>query len=476
MSNQPTYSKVPPNVTEIEKAVLGACLIQRDAFSEIAESISANCFYAQAHTDIFQAIAELSAIGQAVDDLTVVEQLKKNNRLESCGGAHYVTTLSSFVVSSAHIKHHCRLILESFMKRELIRIGAELTATAYENGADAFELLSQAEAALYNVRNRVEHKNYKDILTVMVETIKHLESIRHRDTHLTGVTSGFSELDRVTCGWQPTDLIILAARPSVGKTAFALNLARNAAKAVPVGFFSLEMSDRQLVQRVLSAESGILLWNLRNGKMGDDQMRQLHAKGIQSIASTKIFIDDTPNIKLSELKAKAKRMVNKDKVGIILVDYLQLIRTNGRHGGRKDLEIGEISSELKGLAKELNVPIIALSQLSRDVEKRGANEPKLSDLRESGAIEQDADMVMFLWRPSEAEIMDNAELAEFCNVKIEKHRNGTLEKFLGKFTKEIQKWDYLKVLDGSGMPAGSTWRPVSDIKSRIETGKDDEPF
>lgn len=440
---------------------MGACMIEREAFSEISAILDSGCFYTDAHRAVFKAIETLNNLARPIDILTVTEQLRASGDLTGVLDAHYVASLTNSVVSGANITTHARYVLQFFIKREIIRICADLLNEGYQEVGDAFELLEKAEDLILKIRQKTESGSYKEITTILVETIRHLESIRHREQHLTGVTSGFKELDRVTCGWQETDLIILAARPSVGKTAFALNLAVNASKEVPVGFFSLEMSDRQLIHRVLSSESGMLLWNLRNGKLTDSEMKDLFEKGVRPMSTRKVFIDDTPSIKISELKAKARRMVVKDGVKIILIDYLQLITTSERFN-RKDLEIGHISSQLKGLAKTLGIPVVCLSQLSRDVEKRGS-EPKLSDLRESGAIEQDADMVLFLWRPGEGEVLDNPELLDYCNVKIEKNRNGTLEKFLGKFKKETQKWEYLKVLNNQGMPLGEGWKPVADL-------------
>lgn len=458
------YGKIPPQAREMEEAVLGACMLEKNAFGECSELIDPTSFYVDAHQRIFSAMQTLNSLSRPIDVLTVVEQLREQGDLEAVGGQYYVHKLTGSVVSSANVTTHSRYILQAFIKREVIRIAGELINDGYEDMGDAFELLERAENLILGVRQKTDQSTYKPIAAALVEAFKHLETIRHRTDHLTGVTSGFMELDRVTCGWQETDLIILAARPSVGKTAFALNLATNASKVVPVGFFSLEMSERQLVNRALSAESGILLWNLRNGKMDDDQMKTLYKQGLQPMAARKIFLDDTANIRLSELKAKARRMVLKDKVKIIFIDYLQLITVSEKFGS-KNLEVGFISSQLKGLAKDLKVPIICLSQLSRDVEKANQREPKLSDLRDSGSIEQDADMVMFLWRPSDSEIAENIELAQYCNVKIEKHRNGTLERFIGHFIKEIQKWESLKVLDNSGMPMGGNWKPVPEAKS-----------
>lgn len=448
---------IPPQAVEIEKALLGSCLLQPGTFQDALELLSEDCFYPEAHKKIFKAMWTLNSKSRPIDSLTVCEQLRTTGEIEDVGGVYYVTQLTNNVVNGTLNPEYCRTILGAYMNREVIRISHELIADGY-SGGDAFELLEKAETSIYSIRQLVEHRTYKPVDVILVETLKHLESIRHREDHLTGITSGFLDLDKVTCGWQQTDLIILAARPSVGKTALALNLARNASRTVPVGFFSLEMSNRQLAHRALSSESGLALWYLRNGKISDEGMKDLYNNGAVPIAKDKIFIDDTPSLKIMELKAKARRMVKKDGVRIIFIDYLQLI-TVGQRFDRKDLEVGFISSQLKALAKELEIPIICLSQLSRDVEKRGTQgEPKLSDLRESGAIEQDADIVMFLWRPGESDIMENPDLGNYCNLKIEKHRNGTLEKFLGKFQKETQKWETVKVLDKSGMPSGN-WKP-----------------
>lgn len=442
--------KNTPNALEIEEAVLGALILEPKKSTDVFDILTEECFYHDFHRSVFKAISGLIFSGRPVDTLTVISELRASNAFIGAFEEIDVIKLTNNVTSSAHIVEHSRILFEYFVKRELIKITGEINSTAYQSTSEAFELLEKAENALTSIRLKSNNRNYRDISSIAVDTFRHLNEIRHRTNHLTGVSSGFPELDKVTCGWQETDLIILAARPSVGKTAFSLNLATNS--DVPVGFFSLEMSERQLAQRILSAESKILLWDIRNGKMSDQQMKDLYEKGMQPLANRKIFVDDTANIQLGDLKSKARRMVSKDGVKIIFIDYLQLIRVSQRFD-RKDLEIGFISSNLKGLAKELNIPIICLSQLSRDVEKRGS-EPKLSDLRESGSIEQDADMVMFLFRPT------GENLEEYINVKIAKNRNGTLQTFSGKFAKEIQKFEFLTLLDGNGLPSQTEWKPV----------------
>jgi replicative DNA helicase len=390
------------------------------------------------------------------------------------GGAYYVTKLTNAVVSTANIETHSRIILQKFIQRELIRISGEIIGDAYEDSTDVFDLLDDAESKLFEITNNHLRKNFDSIDTVLVKTIQRIEDLRHKQEEITGVPSGFPSLDRITYGWQPTDLIILAARPSVGKTAFALNLARNAAlhptKPVPVAFFSLEMSSAQLVQRILSAESEIYMEKIARGRLEEHEMKQLYKKGIDRLAKAPIFIDDTPALNIFELRAKCRRLKNKHNVGFIIIDYLQLMSGTGdNRNGNREQEISRISRDLKGLAKEIQVPIIALSQLSRAVESRKEGEkiPQLSDLRESGAIEQDADMVMFLYRPEYYGITAN-EMGESnkgeTHVKIAKHRNGALDTIKLRALLHIQKFTEYGNDDfgGIGLPGGGNWKPVQD--------------
>src|SRR5215467_8339722 len=400
------YGKVPPQAKDLEEAVLGAIMLEKNAFDAVIEILKPECFYVEAHQLIFKAMQSLANKSQPIDILTVAEELRTKEELEVVGGPYYVTRLTNAVVSSAHIEAHARIILQKFIQRELIRISGEIIGDAYEDSTDVFDLLDDAESKLFEITNNHLRKNFDTIDSVLVKTIQRIEDLRHKNEDVTGVPSGYSSLDRVTYGWQNTDLIILAARPSVGKTALALNLARNAAlhasKPTPVAVFSLEMSAGQLVQRILAAESEIWLEKIARGKLEEHEMKQLYAKGIQRLAQAPIFIDDTAALNIFELRAKCRRLKNKHNIGLIIIDYLQLM--SGASGGKntnREQEISQISRALKGLAKELQVPIIALSQLSRAVESRKEGEkiPQLSDLRESGAIEQDADMVMFLYRP-----------------------------------------------------------------------------
>jgi replicative DNA helicase len=465
------YGKVPPQARDLEEAVLGAIMLEKPAFDTVVEILKPECFYVDAHQRIFRAMQNLAQKSMPIDLLTVVEELRIKEELELIGGPYYVTKLTNAVVSSANVETHSRIILQKFIQRDLIRISGEVISDAYEDSIDVFDLLDEAESKLFEITNNHLRKNFDSIDTVLVKTIQRIEDMRNRQEDITGVPSGFPSLDRITYGWQPTDLVILAARPSVGKTAFALNLARNAAlhatKPTPIAFFSLEMSAGQLVQRILSAESEIWLEKIARGKMEEHEMQQLYRNGIQRLQNAPIFIDDTPALNIFELRAKCRRLKNKHNVSLVIIDYLQLMSGTGdKRSSNREQEISTISRNLKGLAKELGIPIIALSQLSREVEKRkeGDKMPQLSDLRESGAIEQDADMVMFLYRPEYYNITAN-EFGESnkgeTHVRIAKHRNGSLETIKLRALLHIQKFAEMESDDfgGMGIPKGN-WKPV----------------
>src|SRR5215217_6037720 len=468
------YGKVPPQAKELEEAVLGAIMLEKGAFDAVIEILKPECFYVDSHQRVFKAMQTLANKSQPIDILTVVEELRFKEELDLVGGPYYVTKLTNSVVSSANIEAHSRIILQKFIQRELIRISGEIISDAYEDSTDVFDLLDQAESKIYEVTSTHLRNSYETIDSVLVKTIQRIEDLRHKNEDITGVPSGFPGLDRITYGWQNTDLIILAARPAVGKTAFALNLARSAAlhptKSTPVALFSLEMSAGQLVQRILAAESEIHLEKISRGKMEEHEMKQLYAKGIQRLAQAPIYIDDTAALNIFELRAKCRRLKNKHNIGMIIIDYLQLMSGTGGNTNREQ-EISTISRSLKGLAKELQVPIIALSQLSREVEKRkdGNKMPQLSDLRESGAIEQDADMVCFMYRPEYYDVTQN-EMGESnrgeTHVRIAKHRNGSLETIKLRARLEIQRFYDDEGGGDFGMPnlpQGGSWKPVSDV-------------
>ena len=464
------YGKIPPQVRELEEAVLGAILLEKSAFDTVTEILKPECFYVESHQMIYRSMQSLQQKNMPIDMLTVVEELRMQENLDIVGGAYYISKLTNVVVSTANIDAHARIVLQKFIQRELIRISGEVIANAYEDSTDVFDLLDDSETKMFNITNNYLKKNFVDIGFALATAITRIDELRTKKDEISGVPSGFASLDRITYGWQPTDLIILAARPSVGKTAFALNLARNAAlhptKPQPVGFFSLEMSASQLVQRILSAESEIKMEKISRGKLEDYEYQQLHAKGIKRLESAPIYIDDTAALNIFEFRAKARRLVNKHQVKMIIIDYLQLMSGLGDRNSNREQEISNISRSLKALAKELNIPIIALSQLSRAVETRKESKmPQLSDLRESGAIEQDADMVKFIYRPEYYEVMSN-EMGESTqgetHIRIAKHRNGSLDLIKLRARLDIQRFEEW---DGEGgIPGlGSNYKPVSSL-------------
>lgn len=438
--------KLPPQAVEIEEVVLGALMLERDALSNVIDILHGESFYKEAHQSIFEAIVDLFNNSEPVDIKTVTHQLRKNGKLELVGGAYYISQLTAKVNSAANIETHARIIAEQSIKRELIKIASEIQHDAYEDTMDVFKLLDRTEQSLFEVSESHIRKNYDKMSALLHQAIEEIQVKKDKKDGLTGVPSGFSALDRVTSGWQPSDLVIIAARPGMGKTAFVVSALRNAAVdfQMPVAIFSLEMSSVQLVNRMISAEAELESEKIKRGDLADYEWEQLLHK-TNRLSDSPIFIDDTPALSILELRAKCRRLVSQHQVKLIIIDYLQLMTgdTSKSAGGNREQEIASISRSLKGIAKELNVPVLALSQLSRAVETRGGDKkPQLSDLRESGSIEQDADMVMFLYRPEYYGITQDESgmpLNGLGEVIIAKHRNGKTDtvplKFIGKFTK-----------------------------------------
>ncbi len=438
--------KVPPQATELEEAVLGALMLEKDALTNVIDILKVESFYKEAHKVIFQAILDLFTESQPIDLLTVTTQLRKNGALEVAGGAFYVTELTSKVASAANIEYHARIITEQSIKRELIRISSTIQKDAFEDTTDVFELLDAMEQSLFEISEKNIRKNYSDMRSIMRDAMTELEARKNQKDGLTGVPSGFTALDRVTSGWQKSDLVIIAARPAMGKTAFVLSVLRNAAvdHNRPVAIFSLEMSSVQLVNRLISSEAELDSEKIKKGTLADHEWAQLIHKTAK-LSKAPLFVDDTPALSILELRAKCRKLKAQHDIQMVVVDYLQLMSgdSKGGFGGNREQEIASISRALKKIAKELSIPVIALSQLSRAVETRGGDKrPQLSDLRESGAIEQDADMVMFLYRPEYYGITEDeggASTAGVGEVIIAKHRNGSLEnvklRFIGRYTK-----------------------------------------
>ncbi len=446
--------KIPPQAVDLEEVVLGAMMIDKKGVDEVIDILHPDVFYKDAHRYIYEAIFTLFESSEPVDLLTVSAQLKKAERLDQVGGDFYLIKLTQKVASSAHIEFHARIILQKYIQRSLIKISNEIIEDAYNDSTDVFDLLDNAEARLYEVTQGNLKRSAETAQNLVIMAKKKIEEISNKEG-LSGIPSGFDKVDRLTSGWQPSDLVIIAARPGMGKTALTLSMARNMAvnSNIPVAFFSLEMSSVQLITRLISSETGLSSEKLRTGRLEKHEWEQLNVK-VKTLEKAPLFIDDTPSLSIFDLRAKARRLVSQHKIRLIILDYLQLMTAGGsQKGGNREQEISTISRNLKALAKELNVPVIALSQLSRAVETRGGSKrPILSDLRESGAIEQDADIVSFIYRPEYYKIdeWDDEERtptqgqAEFI---VAKHRNGGLDNIRLKFIAQLGKFDNLDDFD-----------------------------
>lgn len=484
-----SLGKLPPQAIDLEEAVLGALMLEKDALSAVIDILKPESFYDDRHKEIYAAIVELFNNSEPVDMRTVAAQLRKNGKLEFVGGSYYIAKLTSKVSSAANIEYHARIVTEMAIKRELIRVASEIHHDAYEDTTDVFQLLDKTESSLFEISEANIRKNYDNMQSLMAQAIHELEERKNHKDGLTGIPSGFTALDRVTSGWQKSDLVIIAARPGMGKTAFVVSALRNAAVDFnhAAAIFSLEMSSVQLVNRLISAEAELESEKIKKGSLADYEWQQLIHK-TNKLSQAPIFIDDTPALSILELRAKCRRLKAQHDVQLIVIDYLQLMSGDAsKGGGNREQEIASISRALKGIAKELDVPVIALSQLSRAVETRGGDKrPQLSDLRESGSIEQDADMVMFLYRPEYYGITEDENgmpTNGTGEVIIAKHRNGSLEnvnlKFIGKFTKftDLDMGGYSNEYPtGGGIPSefDSDSSGTITLGSRLNTPSDDE--
>jgi replicative DNA helicase len=442
------YGKVPPQAVDLEEAVLGAMMLEQQAVNKVIDILKPPMFYKEAHQHIYEAIMRLFEESQPIDILTVNQRLTKSGLLDVVGGSYYIMQLTNRVASGANAEFHARIIQQKFIQRELIRISSDIISDAFEETTDVLDLLDRAEKNLFEVAESNLRRSAVSMADVMKEALQQIEEAASNDGNISGIATGFHHLDHMTAGWQPSDLVILAARPGMGKTAFVLALARNIAidYQKSVALFSLEMSAVQLVTRLISSEAEISADKLKKGTLNHVEWEKLSI-GMSSLEKAKIFIDDTPALSIFELRAKSRRLKSQQNIDIIIIDYLQLMTAaTDKGGGNREQEISTISRSLKALAKELNVPIITLSQLNRSVETRGGDKkPQLSDLRESGAIEQDADMVCFLYRPEYYGITENAhgEIYSdgYTELIIAKHRNGALGEvkltFQGEFAKFI---------------------------------------
>lgn len=421
-------------------------------FEELSDILKPERFYVDAHQRIYAAMQKVNDAGIMIEALAVIDQLRRSEELEIVGGPYYVMKLTRDVVNTANAEAYAKIIQQKYIQRELITIAGTIIGEAYEDSADALDLVDKAEERISGIINQTSTVNYQTSAQLSSDVVKRMQHLRENPGSLSGVPTGFTPLDKITNGWQPTDLIIIAARPSVGKTAFALNLAHNAAtnsyKPTPVGLFSLEMGGSQLMQRIISCEGQIPLDKITNGRMYDENEYTHFLKVSEKVGHMPLVIDDTPALNILEFRSRARRMVHKLGVGLIIIDYLQLMSGIRDRNGNREQEMSTITRNLKALAKELKIPIIALSQLSRAMEKEN-RAPQLSDLRESGAIEQDADMVMFLTRPTYQKMDKDVDqgMKDDAEAWIKKHRNGALDKILFKTVLRIQRWFDLQQYD-----------------------------
>ena len=470
----PDMGRLQPQARELEEAVLGALMLEKDAYSIVSEILKPECFYEKAHEKIYAAIVDLALSQRPVDMLTVTEQLKKRGELEDVGGPFYISQLTSKVASSAHIEYHARIIAQKYLARELISFTAMIQGKAFDETLDVEDLMQEAEGKLFEISQRNVKKDVTQINPVIKDAMEMLQKAALQKEGLSGLRTGFEGLDKMTSGWQNSDLIIIAARPAMGKTAFVLSMAKNIAVDYrnPVALFSLEMSNVQLVNRLIANVCEIPSEKIKSGQLANYEWQQLDYK-LKNLMDAPLYVDDTPSLSVFELRTKARRLVREHGVRIIIIDYLQLMNASGMAFGSRQEEVSTISRSLKGLAKELNIPIIALSQLNRGVESRegiDGKRPQLSDLRESGAIEQDADMVCFIHRPEYYKIYQDDrgnDLRGMAEIVIAKHRNGAvgevLLRFKGEFTRFSNPEDDM-VIPMPGEPAGAM------LGSKMNTG------
>ena len=442
--------KLPPQALELEESVIGAMMIEKDAFNTVADLLRPESFYADKHRFIFEAIRSLAAKEAPVDVLSVAEELKRSGKLELAGGIIYLSELTRRVASAAHLHYHAQIVAQKATARDLITMACQIEEKGYDETQDVNDLVEEATAKIFEISQRAQKRDVTHIYPVISEAFERMHKAAKNDGNISGIPSGFNALDKITSGWQKSDLVIIAARPAMGKTAFVLSMAKNMAVdfKVPVAIFSLEMSNVQLVNRLIMNVCEIEGSKIRNGRLTQSEWDRLENQ-INVLREAPIYVDDTPGLSVYELQSKARKLVKEHGIQIIIIDYLQLMNANGSSFGSREQEVSIISRNLKGLAKELDIPVIALSQLSRAVEKRDSSnsnvdgkKPLLSDLRESGAIEQDADMVCFIHRPEYYKLYDDGngkDLRGLGQIIVAKHRNGATDeiwlRFIGKYTR-----------------------------------------
>lgn len=487
--------KIPPQASDVEQVVLGAMMLEKDALNNTINLVTRETFYDPRHQYIYSAMQELFGNTKPVDLITVTEQLQKNGELEAAGGVAYLAQLTNRVASSAHIEFHARIIIQKHLKRELIKVSSEIIRDAYDDTVDIFDLLNTAESNLFQISESNMTKQASTMQSIVGQAIAEIEKARNTPDGISGTPSGFHDLDKITSGWQKSDMVVIAARPGMGKTALVLSMARNTAVDYNMGVavFSLEMSAVQLVKRLIAGEARIDSEKLRKGNLADHEFQQLHSR-ITALSAAPIFIDDTPGITIFDFRAKCRRLKAQHDIQLVIIDYLQLMSAkDGKGSGNREQEISTISRSIKEIAKELNIAIIALAQLSRSVEQRGGDKkPILSDLRESGAIEQDADIVSFIYRPEYYGITkddDGNSNQGIGELIIAKHRNGKTDRVRMRFVPEFARFENLTQAFDTNDLANNTFEPEvntytmpskmtsdSGISDFLESNNEDAPY
>ncbi|MFC4665168.1 replicative DNA helicase [Falsiporphyromonas endometrii] len=472
--------RVPPQAVEIEKAVLGAVLLEKDAYSTVSEMLKPSSFYLHAHELIYESIIRLAAQQRPVDILTVTEELRKNEVLDEVGGAAYVSSLTSEVAGSANLEYHAQILAQKALSRDLIKFSSRVLKDAFDDVEDVADQMQEAESELFQISQQNMKEEVRQINPIVQEALNEISVAANNTSGISGTPSGYPAIDKMTSGWQNSDLIIIAARPAMGKTAFVLSMARNIAvdNGIPVAIFNLEMSSVQLVKRLISNVCEIPGEKIKNGRLEKFEWAQLDKK-LTSLFDAPLYIDETPSLSIFELRTKARRLVREHGVRMIIIDYLQLMNASGMNIGNREQEVSTISRSLKVLAKELKIPIIALSQLNRGVELRqgdfNSKRPQLADLRESGAIEQDADMVCFIHRPEYYKITTDPEgnsligVAEFI---IAKHRNGPVGDVRLSFRKEFAKFLPLEMASSVTRESAIGGNVNPDMSAPMSPGND----
>lgn len=468
--------KLPPHDTDLEEVVLGALMLERDAYMNVADFLTPDAFYDPRNSKIYDAISTLGFNQRPIDMMTVTEQLRANGTLEEVGGAVHITELTSRVYSAANVEYHAKIVSQKYLARRLINFASQVSTGAFDESNDVDDLLQEAEGQLFEISQTHLKREVTQIDPVLNLALEQIQMAANTATGLSGLKTGYDDLDRMTSGWQNSDLIIIAARPAMGKTAFVLSMAKNMAidYSIPVGIFTLEMANVQLVKRLISNVASLEGEKIKSGQLSADEWDRLNGR-IASVYSAPMYLDETPGLSITELRTKARRLVREHGVKIIMIDYLQLMTAKGMNHGSREQEVSTISRSLKALAKELNIPIIALSQLNRSTESREDKRPVLSDLRESGAIEQDADIVCFIHRPEyytrSAEDQNGNDIRGLAELIVAKHRSGGVGdvklRFVSRFAK-FENWNENADIVNAAFGSLQTRRESSRMNSEAE--------